>query len=382
MTRCGRSWGRRRPIRRGVRGGIEPEFLAEGTAVRDFAQPHRVIVGVVSQEAQEFMEALYAPFTKRKPGLLQFTDPKSAIVTKLAANSFLACRVALMNELARYCDAVGPTSIRAHRTCQRSADRPLFLTRGRATVEAASERIFGHCAKARGNTDGCEPDPGDRGIEQPAQALPAEENRTVFRVDARKRRSRFGAWRSRPGQTISGNRRRWMRSSTARARGAHPGSRPQALRRAEDRFGNRIKQFENKYAAVCGAHALVIMTEWDAYKSPDYHELGERLTDRVIFDARNILDANEVRQAGLVYVGIGLRCADREMVGEPLIGSMMVLCAWASTLLSPNLWKRPPSRPRISARTRSRSSPPAPACGVPRYQLPGWTSLRLGGARA
>jgi UDPglucose 6-dehydrogenase len=80
---------------------------------------------------------------------------------------------------------------------------------------------------------------------------------------------------------------------------------PQAWRRAEERFGNRIQQFENKYAAVCGANALVIMTEWDAYKSPDYHELSEHLTDRVIFDGRNILDANEVRQAGLVYVGIG-----------------------------------------------------------------------------
>ena len=84
-----------------------PEFLAEGTAIRDFAQPNRVIIGVVSREAREFMEALYAPFTKRKAGLLQFTDPKSAIVSKLAANSFLACRVALINELARYCDVVG-----------------------------------------------------------------------------------------------------------------------------------------------------------------------------------------------------------------------------------------------------------------------------------
>jgi UDPglucose 6-dehydrogenase len=86
-----------------------PEFLAEGTAIRDFAQPHRVIAGLVSQEAPEFMEGLYSPFTKRKVGLLQFTDPTSAIVTKLAANSFLACRVALdqrTGPLLR-CDAVG-----------------------------------------------------------------------------------------------------------------------------------------------------------------------------------------------------------------------------------------------------------------------------------
>ena len=84
-----------------------PEFLAEGTAVRDFSQPARVIVGAISQRAREFMRSLYAPFIKGSPGSLQFMDPVSAIVTKLAANSFLACRVALINEVARYCDAVG-----------------------------------------------------------------------------------------------------------------------------------------------------------------------------------------------------------------------------------------------------------------------------------
>ena len=87
---------------------------------------------------------------------------------------------------------------------------------------------------------------------------------------------------------------------------------PQAMRRAEARFGNRIRLFDNKYAAVCGASALVIMTEWDAYKSPDYHELGERLEDRVIFDGRNVLDDNEVRRAGLVYIGIGRLAAASE----------------------------------------------------------------------
>ena len=129
-----------------------PEFLAEGTAVRDFSQPSRVVVGALSQGARDFMEALYAPFTKSKPGTLQFTNPKSAIVTKLAANSFLACRVV--------------SSTKLHSTATRSAlilnacamDSPLTrasgiysYTRGLAMVAAASERISGHCGRARGN---------------------------------------------------------------------------------------------------------------------------------------------------------------------------------------------------------------------------------------
>jgi UDPglucose 6-dehydrogenase len=80
---------------------------------------------------------------------------------------------------------------------------------------------------------------------------------------------------------------------------------PQAANRAEEYFGSRISCARNKYAAANGADALVIMTEWDTYKSPDYHELGERLKNRVIFDARNILEANEVRRAGFDYVGVG-----------------------------------------------------------------------------
>ena len=131
-----------------------PEFLAEGTAIRDFAQPHRVIIGVASPEAKEFMESLYSPFTKRKAGLLQVTDPKSAIVSKLAANSFLACRVALINELARYCDVVGADiesvaldwpAIHESASC--------FCTRDRVMAEAVLGRISEHCAKARVNTE-------------------------------------------------------------------------------------------------------------------------------------------------------------------------------------------------------------------------------------
>ena len=284
-----------------------PEFLAEGTAVRDFTQPHRVIVGVTSQEGREFMEALYAPFTKRKPGLLQSTDPKSAIVTKLAANSFLACRVALVNELARYCDAVG-ADIESVRIGLAGDPRigHLFLYAG----PGYGGSCFGKDIRAlreSAREHGADP-----------SLIPAiEESNDRHKLYLPKKIEQyFGAV---TGKTIAV----WGLAFKARTddirespavdaieyllqRGAHIQAHdPQALRRAEDRFGNRIKTFENKYDAVCGAHALVIMTEWDAYKSPDYHELGERLADRVIFDARNILDANEVRRAGLVYVGIG-----------------------------------------------------------------------------
>jgi UDPglucose 6-dehydrogenase len=253
------------------------------------------------------MEALYAPFTKRKAGLLQFTDPKSAIVTKLAANSFLACRVALINELARYCDAVD-ADIECVRTGLASDPRigQLFLYAG----PGYGGSCFGKDIRALRESA------GEHGTD--LSLIPAiEDSNNRHKLHMPKKIEQY--FGSVAEKTIAV----WGLAFKARTddirespavdaieylleRGAHIQAHdPQALGRAEERFGNRVKHFENKYAAVCGADALMIMTEWDAYKSPDYHELGERLANRIIFDGRNILDANEVRQAGLVYVGIG-----------------------------------------------------------------------------
>jgi UDPglucose 6-dehydrogenase len=291
-----------------------PEFLAEGTAIRDFAQPHRVIAGVVSQEAHEFMEALYTPFTKRKAGLLQFTDPKSAIVTKLAANSFLACRVALINELARYCDAV-EADIECVRTGLASDPRigQQFLYAGPGyggSCFGKDIRALRESAREHGSDLSLIP-----AIEQSNNRhklhLPQKIEQYLGSV-ADKTIALWGlAFKARTDdirESPALDTIEYLLERGARIQ-AHD---PQAMRRAEARFGNRIRLFDNKYAAVCGASALVIMTEWDAYKSPDYHELGERLEDRVIFDGRNVLDDNEVRRAGLVYIGIGRLAAASE----------------------------------------------------------------------
>jgi len=284
-----------------------PEFLAEGTAVRDFAQPHRVIIGVSSSEAKEFMEGLYSPFTKRKAGLLQVTDPRSAIVSKLAANSFLACRVALINELARYCDVVG-ADIESVRTGLASDPRigQLFLYAGPGyggSCFGKDIRALRESARQHGTEVSLIP------------AIEESNNRHKIHLP-QKIESHFG---SLAGKTIAV----WGLAFKARTddlrespsleaieyllqRGAKVQAHdPQASRRAQEYFGDRIQQFDDKYAAVCGAHALLIMTEWDTYKSPDFFELRERLADRVIFDGRNIFDPEEVRRAGLTYIGMG-----------------------------------------------------------------------------
>jgi UDPglucose 6-dehydrogenase len=287
-----------------------PEFLAEGTAVRDFGQPHRVIVGAVSNEARAFMEALYAPFTKRKPGLLQFVDPKSAIVTKLAANSFLACRVALINEVARYCDAVG-ADIEAVRTGLASDPRigHLFLYAG----PGYGGSCFGKDIRALRESA--------REYEIGLSIIPAiEESNSRHKLHVPRQIERyFGSVKDKTiavwGVAFKARTDDIRESPAVEAIEAllQAGAKiqvhdPEALRRSEEHFGNRIGHFKNKYEAVSGAHALLIMTEWDSYKSPDYSELAHQLQQPVVFDARNILDAAQVREAGLVYIGLG-RCS-------------------------------------------------------------------------
>jgi UDPglucose 6-dehydrogenase len=288
-----------------------PEFLAEGTAVRDFGQPHRVIAGVSSQEARDFMESLYAPFTKSKAGLLQFMDPKSAIVTKLAANSFLGCRVALINEVARYCDAVGADieHVRTGLACDPRIGH-LFLYAG----PGYGGSCFGKDIRALRQSA------YDHSLE--LSILPAIEDSNAahkgYVVQQLKRHfgsiagKRIAVW----GLAFKA-RTDDVRESPAidaiasllEAGATIQAHDPKALARCEERFGERIRYCANKYDALHGADALVIMTEWDTYKSPDYSELAERLGDRLVFDARNILDPDQVRQAGLTYIGMG-RCGE------------------------------------------------------------------------
>lgn len=286
-----------------------PEFLAEGTAVRDFSQPSRVIVGALSPDARDFMEVLYSPYTRRKPGLLQFTDPKSAIVTKLAANTFLACRVALVNEIAQYCDVVG-ADIDQVRTGLASDPRigQLFLYAGPGyggSCFGKDLRALRESAREHGTEVSLIPAVEEsnnrhklylmRAIERQLEPL-AGKTVAVWGIAFKARTDDI---RESPALAV-------IDALLERGANVHAHD-PQAHQRAADRYGDRITVCRNKYETLNGAHALVIMTEWDTYKSPDFNELKERLMDATVFDARNILDPDEVTDAGLTYVGMGRR---------------------------------------------------------------------------
>jgi UDPglucose 6-dehydrogenase len=250
---------------------------------------------------------LYSPYTRRKPGLLHFTDPKSAIVSKLAANTFLACRVALVNEIAQYCDAVG-ADIDQVRTGLASDPRigQLFLYAGPGyggSCFGKDLRALRESAREHGTEVSLIPAVEEsnnrhklylvRAIERHLDPLAGK----ILAIWGIAFKARTDDIRESPALTVIDS----LLERGVKVQ-AHD---PEAHDRAADCYGDRISICQNKYDTLNGAHALVIMTEWDAYKSPDFHELRERLLDAIVFDARNILEPDEVQHAGLTYVGMG-----------------------------------------------------------------------------
>ncbi|GAB3733558.1 UDP-glucose/GDP-mannose dehydrogenase family protein [Luteimonas pelagia] len=288
-----------------------PEFLKEGAAVEDFMRPDRIVVGTDGGRALETLRRLYAPFNRRRDRLVPM-DVRSAELTKYAANAMLAARISLMNEIASIASHVGadvelvrqgigadpriglqflypgagyggscfPKDVRAlAATARRSGAEPRMLDAVEAVNEAQKqvlprliEAFFAGAAGLAGRTIavwGLAFKPGtDDMREAPSRAL----------LEA--------LW-----------------AAGARVR-AHD---PAAMAEARRLYGARddLVLCDDPYAALDGADALVVVTEWKAYRSPDFERLRAALADAVVFDGRNIYDPAHVEAHGLAYHGIG-----------------------------------------------------------------------------
>jgi UDPglucose 6-dehydrogenase len=285
-----------------------PEFLKEGGAVEDFMKPDRVIVGVDSDEARALMTELYAPFTRRGGERIIFMDIASAEVTKYAANAMLATRISFMNQMAMFCEAVGAdvTQVRNGIGSDRRIGRD-FLYPGpgyggscfrkdvTATVRTA-ERAGVSLDLLR------------------AVELVNERQKVVLLEKARRRLggamagAAVGVW----GLAFKAETDD-MRESPAiplieglLADGAtvtvHD---PKAMDSARQLFGSRVRYAGEPYAAVAGADALVVVTEWLVYRTPDFDRVHRAMRRPLIIDGRNLYAPERVRELGFEYEGIG-----------------------------------------------------------------------------
>ncbi|MEO5700711.1 MAG: UDP-glucose/GDP-mannose dehydrogenase family protein [Casimicrobiaceae bacterium] len=288
-----------------------PEFLKEGAAVEDFMKPDRVVIGADDERAIATMRAVYAPFQRNRERLLVM-DVRSAELTKYAANAMLATRISFMNELANLADDLGadiehvrhgigsdprigyhflypgvgyggscfPKDVKALQHTARQHHRPLAIL---DAVERANE----------------------------AQKLRLPE-KIVARMGADLKGRTFALW----GLAFKPNTDD-MREAPALAivaaltgRGARivaydPVAMPEAQRVLAGH--TEIEYARTPMDALAGADALVVVTEWKEFRSPDFHAIREALTQPLVFDGRNLYDPALVRAAGLEYYAIGRR---------------------------------------------------------------------------
>ncbi|MDS4015068.1 MAG: UDP-glucose/GDP-mannose dehydrogenase family protein [Candidatus Accumulibacter sp.] len=286
-----------------------PEFLKEGAAVEDFMRPDRIIVGADDERAIDLMRTLYAPFQRSRERLL-IMDIRSAELTKYAANAMLATRISFMNELANLAELLGADIEQVRQGI--GSDPRIgwhFLYPGCG--------YGGSCFPK--DVQALQRTARDAGMELQVLAAVENANDSQKRVLARKIVARFGE------QLAGRHFALWglafkpntddMREAPSRVlldelfrRGATVCAYdPVAISEAQRIFGNesRLTYASSPMAALAGADALAIVTEWKEFRSPDFTALRCALKQPVVFDGRNLYEPKMILAAGIEYHAIG-----------------------------------------------------------------------------
>ncbi len=289
-----------------------PEFLREGAAVADFMRPDRVVVGATSARARTVMEQLYAPLTSPERPLF-FMDPCSAELAKYTANTMLAMRISFMNEVAALCERVGADVEEVRRAV--GADKRIgssFLSAGvgyGGSCFPKDVKALVATAHAHGLTF-----PLAEAVEQVNERQKhwlVDRARAYFAANGGLAGKRLALWglafkpstddlREAPALTVIDG---------LIAEGAHviaydPVAIPAAQKLLGDR-GGKLTYATSAYEALAGADALLLVTEWNEFRQPDWARVWTLLKSRVIFDGRNLFDPDQLRTLGFFYAGVG-----------------------------------------------------------------------------
>jgi UDPglucose 6-dehydrogenase len=286
-----------------------PEFLKEGDAVNDCMKPDRIVIGSDSAKALDILKKLYAPFNRNHERIKDM-DIRSAELTKYAANAMLATKISFMNEMANIAERVG-ADIEMVRHGIGSDPRIgySFIYPGAGYGGSCFPKDVQALARTAGHSG------YQAKILAAVEAVNEEQKGKLFELINRHygghlQGRTFAVW----GLAFKPNTDD-MRAASSRNLLAslwQAGARvqafdPEAMHEAERIFGNRddLLLTGTANAALQNADALVVVTEWKNFRSPDFQMLKSQLADGVIFDGRNIYDPASVEQAGLAYYGIG-----------------------------------------------------------------------------
>lgn len=284
-----------------------PEFLREGVAVEDFMKPDRVVVGTSSERAKKVMQELYEPFV-RQGNPIYFMDEKSAELTKYAANSFLATKITFMNEIAQLCERLG-ADVDMVRIGIGSDDRigKRFLFPGigyggscfpkdvQALVKSANEVNY------------------DFKILNAVEEVNEKQKlHLIPKINAyfnnNLQGKHFALW----GLSFKPNTddireapALYMIDALVAAGATITAFDPEGMANVKEVIGDKIQYATNQYEALQHADALIIATEWNEFRTPDFEKVSTALKNKAIFDGRNLFKISAMQQLGYHYVSVG-----------------------------------------------------------------------------
>jgi UDPglucose 6-dehydrogenase len=284
-----------------------PEFLKEGAAINDFLKPDRIVIGTDSVKAEKYMRRLYKPFLLNGHPIV-FMDITSAEMTKYAANSILATKISFMNDIANLCEVVGADINMVRKgigSDTRIGNKFIYAGAG------YGGSCFPKDVKALIRTG----DEYGRSLEiLKAVELVNEHQKRVIPEKIKShfgdnlKNKKFGLWglsfkphtddmREAPSLRII--------EELLKAGVKIKAYDPVAMDEAKRRLGDRIEYCEDKYEALIDSDGLIVVTEWPEFRVLNYKVLIKLMRERVIFDGRNIYEAEEMQEYGFTYYSIG-----------------------------------------------------------------------------
>ena len=284
-----------------------PEFLREGVAVEDFMKPDRVVIGTQSERAKDLMSRLYAPLVRQGNPII-FMDERSAELTKYAANAFLATKITFMNEIANLCELVGANVDEVRKgigTDSRIGKRFLFAGIGyggscfpkdvQALAKTSNEndyefKILDSVMKVNEN--------------QKTKLIPQIQKH--FKGDLQGKKIAIWGLAFKPYTDDIREAPSLYNIDALLGLGASVSAYdPEAMGHVKNILGDKITFTKNPYEALEGADALLIVTEWPQFRTPDFDRMDSLLKNKVIFDGRNLYELNQMAELGYTYYSIG-----------------------------------------------------------------------------
>jgi len=284
-----------------------PEFLREGVAVDDFMKPDRVVIGTVDERARKLMGELYGPYVRQGNPII-YMDERSSELTKYAANSFLATKISFMNEIANMCELVGADVDMVRRGIgadDRIGRRFLFSGIGyggscfpkdvQALAKAAEEneyefKILNSVMK----------------VNEIQKKLLVEKVKKYFKGDIKGKKFAIWGLAFKPEtDDIREAPSLYVIDELLKEGASVAAFDPEAMNNVKTLLGDKISYAADQYEALKDADALLIVTEWSVFRTPDFELLENQLKNKVIFDGRNLYDLQKMIDCGFYYNSIG-----------------------------------------------------------------------------